>query len=702
MIKKSFCHLCIAECGINVIIDNQKIIKIVSNFDDPVSKGYICEKAQKLIGHQYSSDRITSPMKKVNGKFEVISWDQALAEISAKLSEIISQSRQDRIFYMSSNWLLFDFNNEYSRELADTLGIRYYTDVTSVERIYPTMVNGQFYNEAINPDEENCQTFLLLGKNPYVTNHFFRAKKILNEIKNDPNRYLIVVDPICTETAKKADIHVKLNFGTDAWFLSLLIKVLIENNWVDKNYINHSLSNYDKISKHFLNIDTKEYVDICGVDYSQILKVASMIRNHSPTAIDSGNGLCHGVYPHHTSYYLVLISQITGNYQKNGAMKHNFSFTVPGYFDKNKTPLTNQTQYNGVTSYAILSENIYQSDENKFDAMIIQGCNPAERMPNSSLFKENVSKLGLVVVIDSFWSATAELGDYILPTPTFFERYEVFNGIINFKYGYIQLSRPVIPAPEFAKTGEEIFEELMYRVGIYNKGNSYIQKYNESPVNFLTSLYEDYTTEKIKYPMFILRKTLGASYENPIIANIWWHLLIFNVRYKKNLTLKECVQTALLQIKELVDTSMLNVVGDLDVATTSKLTNFDKINLVPRYYQALLKLDKSQLTSTAHEFILVGRRVKTSVNSIIQETNELGLEINNYDARRLMIDDNDIVVVETKSGQLTLKCNIDKTLPQGVACLPNGKEINKITNSSPTDYLNPQYKYVFANIRKLN
>ena len=82
-----------AYCGINVTLDDKKIIKVVSNFDDPVSQGYICEKAQKLIGYQHNKDRITTPLKKINGEFSPISWEQAIGEITYKLKVLKQKDR---------------------------------------------------------------------------------------------------------------------------------------------------------------------------------------------------------------------------------------------------------------------------------------------------------------------------------------------------------------------------------------------------------------------------------------------------------------------------------------------------------------------------------------------------------------------------------------------------------------------------------
>ena len=92
-IKKSFCHLCLAECGIKITVEDNKFAKISPDFDDPISQGYVCEKSQKLIGFQHNTDRITSPLKKIDGTFVPISWEQAIDEISIRLKPFTGTSR---------------------------------------------------------------------------------------------------------------------------------------------------------------------------------------------------------------------------------------------------------------------------------------------------------------------------------------------------------------------------------------------------------------------------------------------------------------------------------------------------------------------------------------------------------------------------------------------------------------------------------
>ena len=113
---------------------------------------------------------------------------------------------------------------------------------------------------------------------------------------------MIVIDPCDTETSKRSDLHFKINPGTDAWFLSALITILIKHKLVDQEYIDQNLENFHIIKDHFSKINLDEYLIICGIDRSHMDQLVSLISTSNGVAIDSGNGIDHGVYPYSVFY----------------------------------------------------------------------------------------------------------------------------------------------------------------------------------------------------------------------------------------------------------------------------------------------------------------------------------------------------------------------------------------------------------------
>lgn len=687
IIKKSFCHLCLAQCGIKVTIKDGKFIKIIPDFDDPVSQGYICEKSQKLIGFQHSNDRITSPLKKTDKGFVSISWEQALDEIVVRLREI----DRSKIFYMAS--AVPGHRSEYTYELVRRLGAKYVSNVYSMEKIYPSMVASMFFGSFPHPDIKNSQAHIVIGQNPWITQHYPRARKILNDLSNDPNRYLIVIDPCQTDTSDMADIYLKLAPGTDAWLLSALIKIMIENDYVNYEFINQQTRNYDKIKTYFSNVDLEECLNICRVPVEQLHNLAKIINSSTSVSVNSGNGTCHSLNPFAVNYLIILLYTLTGNYQKVGGMNTMSDPIDPGmisnqYFTETHVPFGNKKQFGGVTSSVLIGDKLYIDDDQKFHCVIIDNNNPVGRFPNSDKFKSQLENVDIVIALDSFKTQSTAAADYILPVKTFFESYEV-STVSN---EIAQLSEPILDSTS-AKTTIEIYELILEKLSLIdNKELDELKTlFNRNQEKFYDYLFERYNN-KIPTVYYTINKVIGDRYKNSVIPIMWWKFFLLS---KKKYT---TIQSIFLSDK-LADE--LNSTGKVIPNFQSKKTN-SIIDLTPGYFLSTLKLNKSQLSDTNYKFILqCGYRKKDAVNNVIPNINHPILEISSLDMLQLSLSDNDMVVLETDSAEIVIECQEDKNLQAGLIRIANHAIINRLTNNKNRDYLNPQYKLVFANIRKI-
>ena len=89
--KKTTCVMCAVRCGLEVKVENNRIVKVRPDKDSPISEGYVCRKGMNIAYHEHNADRLLYPMKKAGGKFERISWDQAIGEIAEKLKKILQE-----------------------------------------------------------------------------------------------------------------------------------------------------------------------------------------------------------------------------------------------------------------------------------------------------------------------------------------------------------------------------------------------------------------------------------------------------------------------------------------------------------------------------------------------------------------------------------------------------------------------------------
>lgn len=691
---KSFCLFCISECGTQVDISDNKIIKIRPDPLDPVSQGYVCEKSQKIKQYQEDPDRILSPLKRVNGELQPISWNQALSEIATKLRDTIDRGRRDRIFYMPVLSPNYDSNALYLYELMGHLGSRYMTNILSVEKIYQLLAVSKVYDRTLISDPENSETLLIFGQNTWNINPFPRSRIILNEIRNDPNKRIVTIDPCDNETTQLADLHIRLKPGTDSWLILALLRFLSDKDYLDQKFIDDNVINHERILDTIRNVDVQEYLDVAGVSMEELESLAEIIHGTKAMSIHSGNGVCHSLFPMATYYLLTILPILLGQVNVKGTLMHEPGFLVrQPYFKESSSPFTNKLQIDGIMGAGEAVENLFVDDDRKFDVIITDNCNPIARYPNTKKVREQFKKVGFHVALDSFMSDTTRVADYVLPTPTFLERYECVNAVPD--RGWIQLNRPVLAPPEESRTSWQIYEELLDRVGLIDDVliSKSQQEYATDPVRFIEQLLSEFNGE-ITTVLYRLDKTLGKRFNDPLFTMVWWQLFIYNRRYLA--TTEEAYHRANDQIEEFIETGKLNLKqnGYQDAP--------GKFDLNQDLYTSVLKLKPDIVSDTTYQFMVMpGIRQRGNLNMIVRNREEPYAEMNQTDAEKLMVHDDDMIQIITQNGDMIIPIKKVNTIPIGVIRLYNNRDLNFITDSTSRDHLNPRYKFQFANVKSV-
>lgn len=685
-VKKSVCHLCLGSCGVELTIKDNNIVKVMPDYSNPVSQGYVCEKAQMIMQYQLSADKIETPLKKVGDQFVSVSWDQAIDEIVEKLKLI----DRTKIFYIASSYI--DYRSVYSYELVRRLGAKYVTNVFSMEKIYPILVRSQMFGVNIICDMQNTKTHLVIGQNPWVTQHYPQARKHLNAIRTDPTCKLIVVDPCETETTNLADLHVKIRPGTDAWLLTALIKYVIDTKVVDHYFIKHNTINYELVAKKLAETSINYCLEVCGLTTDEFDKLIANISFDS-LSVSTGNGVCHGPTPMATSYLSYLLPLLTGNYNNIGGMVSVINDIGPGitsdeYFTELTAPYTKHRQLYGLTSASIVCDNLYVNNDQKFDCVIIDSTNPVLRLPNRKKVNETLEKIDLVIALDSFVTESSKCADYILPIQTYYERDEVEANHV----GCAVVVNSALQSER--KCANQIYETILDKLGLIDWGFIAQQQklYQADPILFFDWLYEQYESKNpIVY--HLVQHTVGHQYRNKSISVVWWRIFAISKKYGST-------ESSIKIADEFAQT--LEQTGTAEYSLTG--TTHNTINLVPSMaLLASLKLNTVSLDTGNYKFILqCGYRTKNSVNSLIHDLSEAYVEISKSDAISYGIKGNEEVEITTDSGSITLRCKIVKNQQLGLIRIFNHAIVNMLGTENSRDYLNPRYKYVHANIRKIN
>jgi anaerobic selenocysteine-containing dehydrogenase len=279
--KKTGCVLCAQNCGLEVEVENNRIVKVRGDKENPRSLGYVCRKGMNIMYHQHHDDRLKYPLKRTEKGFERISWEQAIDEISAKLKDIIGKNGPRSYAYMGGGGQGCHFEAASGVTLMKALGSKYYYNAIAQELTGQFWASGRAtgkqYKFAI-PDEHNCDMLVGIGWNGMVSHQIPRAPLFLREFAKDPDKLLVIIDPRKSETAAIADIHLAIKPGTDALLTKAMIAIVINEGWVDDEYIRNHVSGYDEIKNWFSGFDAKSAVEFCELDYEQVKEVCRQLK----------------------------------------------------------------------------------------------------------------------------------------------------------------------------------------------------------------------------------------------------------------------------------------------------------------------------------------------------------------------------------------------------------------------------------------
>nr|MDT0659778.1 molybdopterin-dependent oxidoreductase [Micromonospora sp. DSM 115978] len=331
--QRTACVLCECNCGITIAVRDRTLASIRGDKQHPTSQGYTCEKALRLDLYQNGPHRLTSPLKRrPDGGFTEIDWDTAITEITDRLGEIRARHGGDKIFFYGGGGQGNHLGAANAYAFRKALGSRYHSNALAQEKTGEVWVDAQLYGGHTKGDFEHAEVVLFLGKNPWQSHSFPRARPVLRQIAADPNRTMIVVDPRVSDTAAMADIHLQVKPGCDAWLMAGLVATLVQEDLVDTQFLAEHSHGYPEVRDTFATIDIAACAATCGVDEQLIRGTAGRIAAARSFASYEDLGIQHAPHSTLVSYLHKLLWILTGNFGRPGTM----------YLHSSLSPLVNE------------------------------------------------------------------------------------------------------------------------------------------------------------------------------------------------------------------------------------------------------------------------------------------------------------------------------------------------------------------------
>lgn len=492
---------CYSNCGFKVKVENNKVIGIDPLPTIKTTPNGPCLKGQSYVERANSDARIRYPLKKINGRFNRISWDEVLNLISNRLSKIREENNQHSVLYYSASGM-FGLTNSICSKFWELFGgaTTVYGSLCWAAGLEATRLTLGEIKHNIAWDLENAKLIILWGKNPAETNI---QQMIFIEKAIEKGAKLVVVDPRRTKSYEIADLLVQPIPGTDAILALAIAKILIVEKKIDNNFIDKHVLGFDEFSDKIKEIDINEASRKCGISVTFIKKLAKLIAETTPMTIVPGYGFQRFSNGGQTTRSILALQIITGNIGKNGACWH-YADLQSDIFSSTKEPLSyypsdEKSVFRRKISTAKLGEDMLNINSPKLKMGWIERGNPITQSPDSHTVIKAFEKLDFLVVVEQFMTDTARLADIILPAKNMFEQSDI---IVSYWNPYIQFRPKVVEPEKEIKTEIEIYRLLAKKMNFdtddiknnFPENDLEIEKFLEDKI----SAYQELSIEKLK------------------------------------------------------------------------------------------------------------------------------------------------------------------------------------------------------------
>jgi len=482
-VYKTCCYICNSGCDALVYVKDGKVIKVEGDPSSPVTKGTLCPKGLASKQLQNHPDRLKYPMMRVGergeGKWRRISWEEAFNIIVQRFKEIEEKYGKHAIVLATGTQRGFA---RYFIRFANAWG-KQWIGPGIAQCFYPRVIAGMLVlgGYAMEcPDYEYTNCMLIWGANPPAT---WPIKALGMMEARARGAKMIVIDPVFSETASKADLWLQLRPGTDAALALSMLHVIINEELYDKDFVEKWCIGFEKLWERVQHYPPEKVEDITWVPRRQIIEAAEMYATTKPACITLGVSVDQNADTISTGRAIAMLAAITGNIDVPGGNIFPMNTRTPERTEIELKCLLCEECHErriGSKEYPLLAgkacplspsahpptvwKAILTGKPYPVRALYAHGTNIVLSYANSEEVKKALMSLDFLVVVDLFMTETAELADIVLPAATWMERSSVVSSIQT-SYRHVHLQQKTVEPLEECKSDYEILNELARRLG---------------------------------------------------------------------------------------------------------------------------------------------------------------------------------------------------------------------------------------------
>ena len=434
----TFCRLCEPLCGLVATVEDDRVLKLAPDPDNPLSQGFVCPKGIAFTEIQNSPERVLNPLRrKADGEFEQVSWDEALGDIGRRLRAIWEETGPESIAFYLGNPTAFSY--------SATLGAGGFGGALGPVKTFSPgsqdtnsrWLASHFLYGAINqtpfPDLPRTDFLLMIGANPLVSHGgLIRAPRIREDLAAIVKRggRVVVLDPRRSETARAYE-HVAIRPDTDAWLLLSMLHVIFAEGLTDERAIAEQTSGVQMLREAAATHAPEITEPVTGVPAATVRTLAQDFATARSAAAYGRTGACLGRHATLVNFLIDALAIVTGNLDRPGGTLFAQS-AIPldeigvkvgqvGY-GLQRSRIGDFPDVIGSLPGAVLADEITTPGPGQVRAFVCTAGNPVVSLPNGDALAQALPQLDLFVSLDYFVTETNRHADYVLPAATWLER----------------------------------------------------------------------------------------------------------------------------------------------------------------------------------------------------------------------------------------------------------------------------------------
>jgi len=465
--RHSVCALdCPDCCSLLVTVENGRGTKLRGDPAHPVTRGILCGKVAQYLEHEYSPGRLLYPQRRVGakgeGRFQRISWDEALDGIALRLKAVAVEAGPEAILPYSYCGTMGLLNGAgMDRRFFHRLG------ASRLDRTICSSAGGAGLTEALGlrygtePEQFRHSRLIIawganiLGTNVHLWPFVMEARR--------QGAKLYTIDPRRNRTGAAADKHFFINPGSDAALALAMMHVIVTENLHDADYVARYTEGFEELRRHVREWTPQRAAGLTGLAAEEIAGLAREYATTRPAAIRLNYGIQRSERGAMATRAVALLPVLVGSWKEIGG---GLQLSTSQAFHLNRAGLERtdlQQQALGREARIVNMAELGSALRGAVKALVVYNSNPAAIAPNQNAVLDGLRRTDLfTVVLEQFQNDTADYADYLLPVTTFLEHTDLY---LAYGHYYLQLARPALPAPGEAKSNVEIFRLLAERMG---------------------------------------------------------------------------------------------------------------------------------------------------------------------------------------------------------------------------------------------